>query len=207
MGFVVSEVPPELLAIPADTRRKVQEAIAKLEVSRSRSGKKNPPPVREVRAMSLTDTKRTADLCRAHRLGRMPDVHAEGSWTPDVQAQTQSADEFIARVKAAAGGSDDERAGLQHEIAALVLAEKITPQQANVARQCLSSATSHKKVQRDTTGGEDVTSYVLTTPESYLLVRAFDGIVSESRRQQILETVISEAETDMRENPSLTEAD
>lgn len=197
-------LPDEFVSVPATTRAKVQEALAKIVLSQGRTNSLKPPTLKAVRTMAQVDQRPCSALTRAWKLGRMPDIHVPGSWTPEIdQDPDASADAFAAQVRAARNGTDDERAALAHEITARVGTGQLTSGQGNTMLKGLEVATKQRKAQRDQDGPTEDIHWAPLTPLAFAVGRAIEGIVSENRRVQIAEFVMAEAEADRRENPNI----
>ena len=106
---------------------------------------------------------------------------------------------FAARVEGAR--TDEERAALQHELAALVARGVLSASEGQVIRASLASAGTHDRAAREAPDPEAKLSRVYASADAYAIVRAVDGIVSDERRAALLQHVVDVYLEDLEEHP------
>lgn len=188
-------------SITNETREKVRRAVATLE--RRGESVSN----RSVRPLAAVDSKPVAYLLREYKAGRLPSPGAvksgEGAWGAGLVASDDGEggerEAFAAAVRAAT--TDEERSRLQHELAALGALGVFAHSEVQAIRQALAGAMGHDKAARDAPDEEAKLQRVLAGREAYALVRAFEGIVSDDRRERILRYVVGEFNSDLAEHP------
>lgn len=203
--------------VPDEAREKLRRAVARL----NRDGKA--VTVGGVQVRAETSRARATLARRLYKAGVLPDPGTAdggvGAWSrraesggvgadagepdgaPRVKGETELRLEFAEAVLAAT--SDEERARLQHRLAHLIALGVYGHQEANAIRQSLNTATAHNREARNAPGDEARASRVYAGPDSYGLVRAFDGIVSDERRARILRLVADEFQADLAEHPPI----
>lgn len=188
--------------ITNEVREKVRRAVAMIE--RRGESVSN----RSVRPLAGVDTKVCATLLRLYKKGDLPDPGTEkggvGAWRSASRSSSEGDDEdrrscYAAALRAAT--TDEERGRLQHELAALTSEGVFTSAEAQAIRQALAGAMGHDKAAREAPDEEARRQRVVAGPEAYALVRAFEGIVSDERRERVLRFVASEFSADLAEHP------
>ena len=106
---------------------------------------------------------------------------------------------FAARVEGAS--SDEERAALQHELAALVARGVLSASEGQVIRASLSAAGAHDRSAREAPDPEAKLSRVYASADAYALVRCYDGMMCDERRERVLRYFVDEFEADLKDYP------
>lgn len=91
------------------------------------------------------------------------------------------------------------------EGAAQAVEGKLTKHQADSAKALISEARQHLKDARDDPG-ETTDRQLFLSPSALELVRLWEGIVSEERRERVLRMVVAEFELDLLEHPEVDTA-
>lgn len=89
------------------------------------------------------------------------------------------------------------------EIGALLARGALSPARARAIQAVIADARQNTKAHREAEGDEEPQRLILLTSEGAELVRAFEGICSDERRQGILDYVHAEAEVDLAEYPNV----
>lgn len=105
--------------------------------------------------------------------------------------------------KILAAKSYEDYTAIDLEIGALLARGALHPSRARAIQGVIADARQNTKAHRDAEGDEDPQRYILLTTEGAELVRAFEGICSDERRQAILDHVHAEAEVDLAEFPNV----
>lgn len=105
--------------------------------------------------------------------------------------------------KILAARSYEDYVALDLEIGALLARGALHPSRARAIQAVIADARQNTKAHRDAEGDEEPERLILLTGEGAELVRAFEGICSDERRQAILDYVHAEAEVDLEEFPNV----
>ncbi len=89
------------------------------------------------------------------------------------------------------------------EIGALLARGALNPARARAIQAVIADARQNTKAHLDTEGDAEPERLILLTKEGGALARAFEGIISDERREAILEHVFAEAEADLEEFPNV----
>lgn len=198
----------EWRAVSDEIRERLRVAVARLQRREERV------TISATQQIAGAQRKVVALAVRLYKAGVLPDPGTpkggEGAWSRRVLEGTDEAGPadtgdpralFAAALRAAQ--TDEQRAQLQHELAALVAAGIYSHQEANAIRQALASATSHGREARNAPDEEARRQRVYAGADAYALVRAYDGIVSDERRERILRMVAAEFAADLEEHPPI----
>lgn len=218
----MSEIPPEVLAVPQGTRERVRAELLR----RAKTGEPNTNrAIRE--AVAPAQSSHVALLLRLvaagelsvgapwvvhaakRKPGRPPKAKRPGKPAPssatDEEDEAEDPEALAAAILAAR--SHDDLQALAQRIAAAVASATMEPRAANALSTLLKEARSNQmqvvKAQPDVV---DPDRTLLAGPEAYELVEAFEGIVSDERREAVLRYVRSQAEVDRAEQPNKTGA-
>ncbi len=92
---------------------------------------------------------------------------------------------------------------INQEIAALLASGSLLPSRGQAIQRLMAEARQNMLAQQDA-GREHADGRVfLCTEEGGLMLRVFEGIVSESRRERVLRVLKEQAEADLLENPDV----
>lgn len=196
--------------VPDDARERMRVAVARLN---RREERVTISALQKIAGVNRNSASLAARLYKAHVLPdpgtpqkgvgawskRAESGDSAGAGLDAVAVEAKLRAEFAEAVLAAS--SDEERARLQHRLAHLIALGVYGHQEANAIRQSLNTATAHNREARNAPGDEARESRVYAGPDSYALVRAFDGIVCDERRTRILRYVADEFQADLVEHP------
>ena len=105
--------------------------------------------------------------------------------------------------KILAARSYEDYVAIDLEIGALLARGALHPARARAIQGVIADARQNTKAHLDAEGDEEPERLILLTGEGAELVRAFEGICSDERRQAILDYVHAEAEVDLEEFPNV----
>lgn len=105
--------------------------------------------------------------------------------------------------KILAAKSYEDYVAIDLEIGALLARGALAPSRARAIQGVIADARQNTKAHLDAGDDEDPERLILLTTEGAELVRAFEGICSDQRRQAILNYVHAEAEVDLAEYPNV----
>lgn len=107
-------------------------------------------------------------------------------------------------VKIRACKSFEDFKAIDLEVAALLANGTLSPDRARAIEGSIANARQNTKAHRDAGDGQDdLARFALASEEALKIIEAFEGIVSDERRQKIVEHVLAEAATDLAENPNV----
>lgn len=102
-----------------------------------------------------------------------------------------------------AAKTHDDLMEISKEVGALLGSGALSPARGRAIQSLLAEARHNMKEHREAEGDDDLERLVLLTEEGGELVRLFEGLISDERREAILATVRSEAELDLIEFPNV----
>ncbi|HBP22635.1 MAG TPA: hypothetical protein DEA08_33255 [Planctomycetes bacterium] len=105
--------------------------------------------------------------------------------------------------KILAAKSYEDYVSIDLEIGALLARGALSPPRARAIQAVIADARQNTRAHLEAEGDEEPERLILLTKEGGALVRAFEGIVSDERREAILEHVFGEAEVDLEEFPNV----
>lgn len=85
----------------------------------------------------------------------------------------------------------------------LVGSGAMTPERGRTLKELVIAAGRHMKARSDAEGDGEPQRLILMSEESAQLVRAFEGIVSDARRAELLALVLAALQKDQDENPNV----
>jgi len=149
----------------------------------------------EGRAISASqDTLRRAELARKLTLARRNELElAAERGLPDLRL-----DEQIRAAK-----THDDLMEISKEVGALLGSGALSPSRGRAIQALLAEARHNMRAHREAEGDEEPERLILLTSEGAELVRAFEGICSDERRQGILDHVHAEADVDLAQYPNV----
>jgi hypothetical protein len=152
--------------------------------------------VRELAKMSLA---RVGPVVAAYRGGEMPDICH--SWD-DIVLQDKEDPRAVLAEGIMAAESDEERERVAHDMARLIALGKLGADDAKEIRAALAEARQSAKAKRDQPV-EDPERVYLVSPDGALLIKAFERICGEDRRDKVLQLAQELLEEDLAQMPSL----
>ncbi|MCO5166599.1 MAG: helix-turn-helix domain-containing protein [Planctomycetes bacterium] len=100
----------------------------------------------------------------------------------------------------------DDLARINHEVAALIASGALLPSRGQAIQRLMAEARQNLVAQQQAVPEQASTQVFLCTEEGGLLLRMFEGIVSDARRERIMALVRDQAEADLVENPNVDTA-
>lgn len=153
--------------------------------------------VREVAKMSLA---RVGPVVTAWKAGEMPDIMH--SWDDDALVEEEAGPRELLGELIASAQTDEERERVAHEMARLIALSKLSPDDAKEIRASLAEARHSAKNARDQPT-EDPEKVYLVSPDGALLIRAFERICGDARREKILTLAQGMLKEDIQLMPSV----
>lgn len=102
-----------------------------------------------------------------------------------------------------AAKTHDDLMEISKEVGALLGSGALSPARGRAIQSLLAEARHNMKEHREASGDDDLERLLLITEEGGELVRLFEGMISDERRESILVTVRAEAELDLIEFPNV----
>lgn len=99
--------------------------------------------------------------------------------------------------------SFDDLVRVNHEVAALLASGLILPARGQAIQRVMAEARQNMLAKQQAAPEQEDGKVFLCTEEGGLLLRMFEGIVSDARREQVMTLVREHAEADLAENPNV----
>lgn len=198
-------VPPEATKYKPENRERCRRVLVGTLEAALRNDKKVISVEKLVDA-GARDRNATTTLLRLWRSGVLTVADSWGDEGPTAKgaAKPDDADEDRARLmeRIRAASSDRDREEIAHELAALVAGQAVAPDEAAQIRAALAEARNAAEKKRAVEPAPEVERAVLAGPEAYDLIAAYEGIVSDQRRAEVLRYVLAQLEVDKAEHPN-----
>lgn len=204
----MAEIPQELRHIKGATLEKIRRAIVRvLEAAEARESTKV-ITVDRVRGAGAGDQNATQKALKAWREARLSvadpwDSPAVTQASPgaDVSDEAAARRELAARIRSAT--TDGDREDIAQEVAALVAAEVLEPEEASQIKSAVAEARlSADAKRRNEPPPEDPRKLRLASLEAMNAAGAIDMMVDDARRDRVLALIAAELDADRLAHPN-----
>lgn len=186
---------PTIEDVSDEHRERGREAIARI------LRRKESLSVDRVQDLSGLKRATAATVLRAHRAGQLPDPGAPGNagrWAAAGPEEGQLGE--LVSLVSAAESEEDLREAARATTTALA-SGRLPVAQANGIEKLLARQGALLRQQREAPDEEAKLQRVVAGREAFALVRAFEGMVCDSRRERVLRYIVDEFQADLAEHP------
>lgn len=208
----MTEIPQELRHIKGATLEKIRRAMVRvLEEPETRESTKV-ITVDRVRGAGAGDQNASQKALKAWREGRLSVVDSWDTPPPSAGKGTAAAEggdddqraRLAKRIRAAV--TDGDREDIAQEVAALVAAEVLDPDEAAQIKGAVAEARLSADAKRkNEPPPEDPSKLRLASPQAMNAAAALDRIVDDARFDRVLAYIAAELEADMVQHPNTDE--
>ena len=206
----MAEIPPEATKFKPANREKIRRAIARVAEDAVRPSTKL-ISVDKVMDAGASDRNGATKLLRLWRDGALSVADAwddpparPASSSGDSPGEDSPREQLAKKIREAV--TDGDREAVVQELAALVAAGTIPPDEAAQIKGALAEARLAADAKRSNEPPpEDPRTLLLASPEAMQAARAIDWLVDDARRDRVLALVAAELEADRAQHPNADE--
>lgn len=186
-------MPPEVLEVPAATRLKIQAAIKRLEKAKKRVS------VRAVREIVGSKSAHVQVTLRAWRVGDLDLAHDWGDALEQRQDEGPVRD-LLERIRTA--NTPGDTAEVCRAASELTVLGVLPDSKARVVRDLAQEQRRGIESQDKRPRPEDSQAILLISEQTITLAKAFERIVCDERRAEVLEYVLAKLKEDFELTPA-----